>query len=125
MTGDEVVERLFSDPYVAQNNLHEDGARNALIVPLTLRLMKCKTVRRPGVCLPSLAIVLNVLLGCALVCISGCGPKNKVADEPVQEPATVEQAARTLDLSTFALMDGAKPPWPRRVASLLRSHRRR
>jgi hypothetical protein len=80
--------------------------------------MKCKTIQRPGVCLPSLAIVLNVLLGCALACISGCGPKNKVADEPVQEPATVEQAARTLDLSTFALMDGAKPPWPRRVASL-------
>jgi hypothetical protein len=56
------------------------------------------------------------LLGCVLVCISGCGPKN--TGESIKGPATVEQAARTLDLSTFPLIDGAKPPWPRGVASL-------
>ena len=74
--------------------------------------------RRPGVGRRSLAIVLNVLLGSALVWLSGCGPKNKSADEPAQEPATVEQAARVLDLSTFPLIVGSKPPWPRRVAGL-------
>ena len=36
----------------------------------------------------------------------------------MQEPATVEQAARAIDLSNVPLVAGAKPPWPRRVAGL-------
>jgi hypothetical protein len=56
------------------------------------------------------------LLGCVLIGVSACKPKN--ADESIKGPATVEQAARILDLSTFPLVDGAKPPWPRGVAGL-------
>jgi hypothetical protein len=36
----------------------------------------------------------------------------------MQTPATVEQAAQVLDLSTFPLMEGAKPPGSRHVANL-------
>ncbi len=80
--------------------------------------MNCETTRCLGACLPSRARVFSVVLGCAAICLSGCGPKSKTADEPAQEPATVEQAARVLDLSTLALAGGAKAPWPRRVAGL-------
>ena len=76
--------------------------------------MKCETIRRLVVLF--LATVLSCLLGCALICISGCGPKDAV--DSVKGPATVAQAARVLDLSTFPLIAGAKPPWPRVVASL-------
>ena len=53
----------------------------------------------------------------------GCGAKNQAADDTtsadaIKTPATVEQAARVLDLSTFPLMDGAKPPESRQVANL-------
>src|SRR5207244_8838728 len=53
----------------------------------------------------------------------GCGSKNQAADnttsaEAIKTPATVEQAARVLDLSTFPLMDGAKPLESRQVANL-------
>lgn len=78
--------------------------------------MKPETTLPPGACLLTLAAMRTCLLGCVLVCISGCGPKN--TGESIKGPATVEQAARTLDLSTFPLIDGAKPPWPRGVASL-------
>jgi hypothetical protein len=78
--------------------------------------MKSETTIRPGACLLTLATMLTCLLGCAVIFISGCGPKN--ADESSKGPATATQAARTLDLSTFPLIDGAKPPWPRVVASL-------
>jgi hypothetical protein len=78
--------------------------------------MKPESTLRPGACLLTLATMRTCLLGCVLVCISGCGPKN--TGESIKGPATVEQAARTLDLSTFPLIDGAKPPWPRGVASL-------
>jgi hypothetical protein len=60
---------------------------------------------------------------CALCCLFGCGPK-KVATEDstsadaIKTPATVEQAARIFDLSTFSLMDGAKPSESRYVANL-------
>ena len=65
----------------------------------------------------------KVLAACALVCLSGCGPKkgatdNTTSDGPIQKPATVEQAAQVLDLSTFPLMDGAKPERSRHVANL-------
>ena len=78
--------------------------------------MKPETTLPPGACLLTLATMRTCLLGCVLVCISGCGPKN--TGESIKGPATVEQAARILDLSTFPLIDGAKPPWPRGVASL-------
>lgn len=78
--------------------------------------MKPKTTLRPGACPRSLATLLICLLGGVLVCISGCNPKN--GGESIKGPASPEQAARTLDLSTFPLIDGATPPWPRGIASL-------
>src|SRR6266404_9549886 len=56
----------------------------------------------------------KVFVACALGCLFGCGSKNQAADDAtsadaIKTPATVEQAARVLDLSTFPLMDGAKP----------------
>ena len=62
------------------------------------------------------------LVACMLVCLSSCGPKgaaeNATSDGPAQTPATVAQAAQVLDLSTFPLMDGAKPEHSRQVANL-------
>jgi hypothetical protein len=65
----------------------------------------------------------KVFLVCALGCLFGCGAKNRAADDTtsadaIKTPATVEQAARVLDLSTFPLMDGAKPTDSRHVANL-------
>ncbi len=65
----------------------------------------------------------KVLVTCALVCFSACGQKksatdNTTSDGPIPKPATVEQAARTLDLSTLPLMPDAKPPGSRHVANL-------
>jgi len=53
----------------------------------------------------------------------GCGAKNQAADDTtsadaIKTPATVEQAARILDLSIFPIMDGAKRPESRQVANL-------
>jgi len=42
----------------------------------------------------------------------------EAADEPVRRPATVDEAAKVLDFSTFPLMPGAKDPDERIVASL-------
>ena len=78
--------------------------------------MKPESTLRPGACLLTLATIRIGLLGCVLIGVSACKPKN--ADESIKGPATVQQAARILDLSTFPLIDGAKPPWPRGVASL-------
>ena len=63
------------------------------------------------------------LVACALGCFFGCGAKNQAADDTtsadaIKAPATVEQAARVLDLSTFPLMDGAKSAESRHVANL-------
>jgi hypothetical protein len=44
--------------------------------------------------------------------ISDCGKNEEAA---FKEPATVEQAATVLDLSTFPLIDGSKTPWPRGI----------
>jgi hypothetical protein len=65
----------------------------------------------------------KVFVACALVCLFGCGAKNQAADDTtssdaIKTPATVEQAARVLDLSTFPLMDGAKPLETPQVANL-------
>ena len=58
-----------------------------------------------------------------MVALFGCGAKNQAADDTtsadaIKTPATVEQAARVLDLSTFPLMDGAKSAESRHVANL-------
>jgi hypothetical protein len=65
----------------------------------------------------------KVFVVCALGCFFGCGAKKGAADDTadsdaIKTPATVEQAARVLDLSTFPLMDGAKPLESPQVANL-------
>jgi hypothetical protein len=71
----------------------------------------------------SRTVVEKVLVACALGCFFGCGQKKGAADDTssadaIKTPATVEQAARILDLSTFPLMDSAKPTDERQVANL-------
>ena len=44
--------------------------------------------------------------------------ENTTSGDAIKTPATVEQAARVLDLSTFPLMDGAKSAESRHVANL-------
>jgi hypothetical protein len=68
-------------------------------------------------------VMEKLFVTCALGCLFGCGAKNRAADDTtsadaIKTPATVEQAARVIDLSTFPLMDGAKPPGSRQVANL-------
>ena len=51
----------------------------------------------------------KVFVVCALGFLFGCGAKNQAADDAtsadaIKTPATVEQAAKVLDLSTFPLM---------------------
>jgi hypothetical protein len=62
--------------------------------------------------------LLNYSLVCALLCISGCGRHSATGDDTSKSPATVEQAARVLDLTTFPLMDGAPANPQRTVANL-------
>ena len=69
------------------------------------------------------AVMKKVFVVCALGCFFGCGAKNRAADDTtdsdaIKTPATVEQAAKVLDLSTFPLMDGAKPLESPQVANL-------
>ena len=72
----------------------------------------------------SRTLMRKVFVACALGCFFGCGAKKNVAAEDttsadaIKTPATVEQAARVLDLSTFPLMDGAKSAESRHVANL-------
>jgi hypothetical protein len=71
----------------------------------------------------SRAVMEKVFVACVLSCLFGCGAKNGAADDTtsadaIKTPATVEQAARVIDLSTFPLMDGAKPAGSRQVANL-------
>ena len=68
-------------------------------------------------------VMKEVLVACALGCLLGCGAKkgtaeNSNSDDAIKTPATVEQAARVLDLSTFPLMDGARSAESRHVANL-------
>jgi hypothetical protein len=68
-------------------------------------------------------VMAKVFVVCAFGCLVGCGAKNRAADDTssgdaIKTPATVEQAARVLDLSTFPLMDGAQPGESRHVANL-------
>jgi len=65
----------------------------------------------------------KVVVACALGFLFGCGSKNQAADDTtsadaIKTPATVEQAARVLDLSTFPLMEGARSAESRHVANL-------
>ncbi|MGC1320554.1 MAG: hypothetical protein WA849_00075 [Candidatus Udaeobacter sp.] len=65
----------------------------------------------------------KLFMTCALGCLFGCGAKNQAADgatsaDAIKTPATVEQAAQVLDLSTFPLMDGARSAESRHVANL-------
>ena len=69
------------------------------------------------------AVMKKVCAACVLVCLFGCGSKNQAADNTTsadsnKPPATVEEAAKILDLSTFPLMDGAKSTESRHVANL-------
>jgi hypothetical protein len=68
-------------------------------------------------------VIRKFFIVCALGCFFGCGAKKGAADDTtsadaIKPPATVEQAARVLDLSTFPLMDGAKPLEAPQVANL-------
>jgi hypothetical protein len=85
--------------------------------------MDFQRLARPDVHLRFLPAIGKALAICALVCVSGCGAKKGASDSttsdgPIQKPATVQQAAQVLDLSTFPLMDGAKPERSRQVANL-------
>jgi hypothetical protein len=69
------------------------------------------------------AVMRKVFVACALGCLFGCGSKNQAADDTtsadaIKTPATVEQAAKVLDLSTFPLVDGAKTLEVPQVANL-------
>src|SRR6266550_3929849 len=69
------------------------------------------------------AVTKKVFAACVLCFFFGCGSKNQAADDTtsadaIKTPATVEQAAKVLDLSKFPLMDGAKPLETPQVANL-------
>lgn len=71
----------------------------------------------------SRTVTKKVFAACVLCFLFGCGSKNQAADDTtsadaIKTPATVEQAAKVLDLSTFPLMDGAKPLESPQVANL-------
>jgi hypothetical protein len=68
-------------------------------------------------------VIGKVFVACAFGCLFGCGAKKGTAEnttsaDAIKTPATVEQAAKVLDLSTFPLMDGAKPLESPQVANL-------
>jgi hypothetical protein len=71
----------------------------------------------------SRTVMEKIFVVCALACFLGCGSKNRAADDTtspdaVKTPATVEEAAKVLDLSTFPVPDGAKPLESLHVANL-------
>jgi len=75
------------------------------------------------VLLCSRAVMKKIFVAYVFGCLFGCGAKkdameDATAADAIKTPATVEQAARILDLSTFPLMDGAKPLESRQVANL-------
>ena len=68
-------------------------------------------------------VMEKVFVACAIGCLFGCGAKKQAvddttSDDAVQPPATVEQAARVLDLSTFPVPNGAKLLESPQVANL-------
>jgi hypothetical protein len=71
----------------------------------------------------SRTVMGKVFVTCALACLFGCGAKKGTAEnttsaDAIKTPATVEQAAKILDLSTFPLTDGAKLLESPQVANL-------
>ena len=81
-----------------------------------------RALPNPMVYLCRRTVMKKVFAACALGCLFGCGAKNQAADDTtsadaIKTPATVEQAAKVLDLSTFPLMDGAKSAESRHVAN--------
>jgi hypothetical protein len=67
-------------------------------------------------------VLKNIATVCAFGFLFGCGAKNGAADDTtsadaIKTPATVEQAAKVLDLSTFPLMDGARSAESRHIAN--------
>jgi hypothetical protein len=71
----------------------------------------------------SRTVMEKVFVACAVACFFGCGSKKGSAEDTasadaIKTPATVEQAAKVLDLSTFPLMDDAKSSELRHVANL-------
>src|SRR5215510_3243423 len=65
----------------------------------------------------------KIIVACAFGCLFACGAKKPAAEDTtsgdaIKTPATVEQAAKILDLSTFPLMEGAKSTESRHVANL-------
>src|SRR6188474_2073287 len=73
--------------------------------------------------LSSRIVLKKIFAVCALACFLGCGAKKGSADDTTspdsnKPPATVEEAAKALDLSNFPLMDGAKSTESRHVANL-------
>ena len=84
---------------------------------------EARALPNPIVQLCRRTLVEKVFVVCALGFLFGCGAKNQAADDTnaadaIKTPATVEQAARVLDLSTFPLMDGARSSESRHVANL-------
>ena len=68
-------------------------------------------------------VMKKIFAVCVVACFLGCGSKKGSAEDTtsadaIKTPATVEQAAKILDLSTFPLMDGAKSAELRHVANL-------
>jgi hypothetical protein len=68
-------------------------------------------------------VMKKIFAVCALACFLGCGSKKGSAEDATsadsnRPPATVEEAAKVLDLATFPLMDGAKSAESRHVANL-------
>ena len=68
-------------------------------------------------------VMKKIFAVCALACFLGCGSKKGSAEDTTsadanKPPATVEEAAKVLDLSNFPLMDGAKSAESRHVANL-------
>ena len=71
----------------------------------------------------SRTVMGTVFVACVFGCLFGCGAKKGTAEnttsaDAIKTPATVEQAAKVLDLSTFPLIDGAKPLESPQVANL-------
>src|SRR5215831_14030358 len=71
----------------------------------------------------SRTVIEKLVVTCVVASLFGCGAKNGAAtdtstDGAIEAPATVEQAAKVLDLSTFPLMDSAKSAESRHVANL-------
>ncbi|HEY5768130.1 MAG TPA: hypothetical protein VIS53_09870 [Candidatus Udaeobacter sp.] len=71
----------------------------------------------------SRSVIKKIFAVCALACFLGCGSKKGSAEDTTsadsnKPPATVEEAAKALDLATLPLMDGAKSAESRHVANL-------